>query len=493
MRKEEQIKFSFFDNRTYEYFKGYRRKSGKAVKSEANPVIKPELPHEFKRVHYYGSAVYDSKDQLYKTWYSTHYYGPALNESDPKAYSYLCYASSQDGIRFDKPELDVVPGTNIVMDNDQRVHGPTVIIDDLDPEPQHRFKCAMGPYTKGCAVHLYSSPDGIHWKPMFDGPALDVHSDCHIGFYRDPKTLHYRLSFRVAIPDRRVWVSESLDLKNWTRPVMSVEPDQYDPCETQFYGMQITPYGAYALGMINTYNTFDYTVFPQFHKMAGTMDIELAYSRDGFCWHRSMQGQKLVELGEEGSWDSGCVLPSSTLIYRPEEIVIFYAANSFDHSGPITIPYEEIDEERIGFATLRPDGFVYMDSAEEACELMTRPFAVERGGLFVNADASAEGGFLLAELTDTEGNALPGFSFEACVPFTGSSLKAEMTWRGNPDWTLAERAVIRVKLRSVNTKLYSFFFPNGTVDEPYWSFLEISCLNPLKYDIEPREDSPSMT
>ncbi|MCL6444589.1 MAG: hypothetical protein K6T83_14245 [Alicyclobacillus sp.] len=475
------VKFTFFDNRTYEYINGFRRELGQARKYVGNPILEPELPHEFKRLHYYGTALYDVNEKLYKTWYSTHYYGPAIGEADANAYSYLNYAYSEDGIHFVKPKLDVVEGTNIVLDNHHKTHGPSVIIDEWEKDPNKRYKLAMSPYTKGCSIFLYASPDGIHWKPMFDKPVIDVTSDCHTGFYRDPETGMYRLTFRVRCPDRRVWVAESEDLVHWTKPVLAIEPDQLDPCYTQFYGMQMTPYGAYTIGLISVYDTYDYKTDAKYSKMAGTMDVQLAYSRDGFCWHRSMQGRKLIPLGPEGEWDSKCIMPSSTIIYRPDRMEFYYSAAPVDHSGFGLIPYEELPKECIGLATLRPDGFVYLHATRDWCELMTRPFAVEQGELYINAAAS--NGCVKAEICDTTGQAIEGFSFDECVPFTGDSTAHKIQWMGSPDMSNIQRQVIRVKIRALDADVYSFFFPQGEDIAEYWKFKEISCLNPLIFDI----------
>ena len=57
-----------------------------------------------------------------------------------------CYATSQDGIHWDKPLLDVVPGTNVVHTG-YRDSG-TVWLDLGEPDPARRFKMAL----RGTAV-----------------------------------------------------------------------------------------------------------------------------------------------------------------------------------------------------------------------------------------------------------------------------------------------------------------------------------------------------
>ncbi|MEF3312636.1 hypothetical protein PV433_27470 [Paenibacillus sp. GYB004] len=75
-------------------------------------------------------------------------------------------------------------------------------------------------------------------------------------------------------------------------------------------------------------------------------------------------------------------------------------------------------------------------------------------------------------------------SFGDCVPFTGDSIAAKVEWKGKPDRSKLERKVIRVKVRARNAKLYSFFFPKGAYTGEYWKFKEISCLDPLRFDLK---------
>ncbi len=476
------VKFLFFDNRTLEYTDGMTRRYGRAEKYAGNPLLVPELPNEFRRAHYYGTALYDEEEGVYKTWYASHFYGAQFGEADNRAYSYLNYAVSKDGIHFEKPSLDVVPGTNIVLDDPVKQHGPTVIIDREDPDPERRYKLAMSPYTLDCQVIIWVSPDGIHWRPLTGSPAIaGIKSDCHTGFYRDPLTGLYHLTFRTRCPDRRVWGAQSEDLLHWSRIRMLTEPDQSDPCGTQFYGMQVTPYGAYRLGQISMYNTFDFKSDPNPNKMAGTMDIQLAYSRDGHCWHRSDQRTPIVPFGEKGEWDSGCVTPSSTLMYRPDGIRFYYSGWALDHSGVLKLRYEDTPKECIGLATLRPDGFVALEAGETEGELMTRPFAVADSRLYLNA--AAEDGEVRASLCDVEGRPIAGYSYEDCLPFTGDCTASQVQWKGAPSSGAAEGKVIRLRVRAKNARLYSCFFPHGEPPENYWRFKEISCLNPLMYDL----------
>ena len=73
------------------------------------PVLKPETEVEMNQGvmpaagPFSDGVWYDPKDKLYKMWYIAGY-------DDGTA-----YATSHDGIHWDRPQLDVVPGTNRVF------------------------------------------------------------------------------------------------------------------------------------------------------------------------------------------------------------------------------------------------------------------------------------------------------------------------------------------------------------------------------------------
>jgi hypothetical protein len=80
----------------------------------ADPVLKPDKPWETAgksnvAYPYSGGVWYDPAGQLFKLWYSA--------GTEAWGTHWLSYATSADGIRWEKPALDVVkPGTALWMD-----------------------------------------------------------------------------------------------------------------------------------------------------------------------------------------------------------------------------------------------------------------------------------------------------------------------------------------------------------------------------------------
>ena len=99
------------------------RKFHKPVKYPCNPVIFPqseeELNPEFPpcAISKCGGVWFDDRDSLFKMWYMAGYLGA------------MVYAESSDGIHWQRPELDVVEGTNLILPREIHPDSGTVWID----------------------------------------------------------------------------------------------------------------------------------------------------------------------------------------------------------------------------------------------------------------------------------------------------------------------------------------------------------------------------
>ena len=66
-------------------------------KHPGNPLLVSDQPWEGWRVYVYGSVLYDEQEKLFKMWYVS-----AYNREYGFGYV-VCYATSEDGIRWQKP------------------------------------------------------------------------------------------------------------------------------------------------------------------------------------------------------------------------------------------------------------------------------------------------------------------------------------------------------------------------------------------------------
>ena len=172
---------------------------------------------------YYTVIQDDDKFRLY-------YRGSHFDEHTKKEThrEVTCYAESNDGIHFTKPELGLFEfagskANNIVWDGPgTHCFAP---FKDANPNaaPDARYKAVTG--VKGGLLPLKSA-DGIHWLPMSDKPvitkgAFDSQNlafwDPQIGKYRE-----YHRAFRVV---RDIMTGTSDDFLSWTDPVWLDYPD----------------------------------------------------------------------------------------------------------------------------------------------------------------------------------------------------------------------------------------------------------------------------
>lgn len=144
--------------------------------AQGNPVMRPTEPWEARNMTYAraysGGVWWIPEDGVFKMWYGCGT-APATD-----ACLGLCLASSSDGIEWLKTPLDVVPGTNIVINTVLKSNN--VWFDQGDKNKSARYKMADsgGVDLKrgfGWSYRLWSSPDGVHWhvEQNTTGPTSD--------------------------------------------------------------------------------------------------------------------------------------------------------------------------------------------------------------------------------------------------------------------------------------------------------------------------------
>ena len=146
------------------------------------PVLKAEAPWERPEVAGLAGAVnaiYDADDGLFKLWYyarRTHTAG-----SLPGVPGLSCYATSRDGINFERPNLGLTEfngstANNILNDGVGPGHGMLDCAEMADVEPaDKRFKSVewMGSDDNGQGMHGASfSPDGLRWRTHDGNPVI---------------------------------------------------------------------------------------------------------------------------------------------------------------------------------------------------------------------------------------------------------------------------------------------------------------------------------
>ena len=451
-----------------------RRTPHAVEKYPGNPVLLPVKPWEGQYALLYGTVIRDEEEGIWKAWYSTMNHFRYTQSIFPES-TYLCYATSRDGIHWEKPELGLIDyrgskANNIVFEAhelaDQQISGildaVSILKDDRDPDRSRRYKMMIWhhnqrreggkwvyqrrePFPTGHYVAF--SPDGLRWKerpaPVFPyDPVRDTATTMW-----DPLSQEFVAFVKQHVDHKRArFISRSKDFINWSAPERMLTADDQDPPALELYNSTGFFYEGMYLGLL--------TVFHQESKDNLYLDIQLISSRDGRSWRRAGDRAPVIPVGRRNvDWDFGFNSPASgTPIRVGDELWFYYSGRSYRH--PVTGQGREPNHGAIGLGKLRLDGFVSMDAGPEEGTLTTKPISLSQPGVYVNADASR--GSLSAEILDAAGQPLPGFSKNDCAPFTGNSVHQPLRWR-RPLTTLAGKS-IRLKFYLRQASLYSFQF-----------------------------------
>ncbi len=444
-----------------------RRTYHSATPHPANPILRPDKPwdrlgtwkdHRAAYAMPFSDGVwYDPRDKQYKLWYLA-----------GMLYA-TCYATSEDGIHWHKPELDVKPGTNIVHPGNR--DSCTVWLDLEEKDPKRRYKMFRFQKVPRRGLVLHTSSDGVHWsgEVAWAGQCHDRSTVFYNPFRKVwvssikatlPPKPPYKLRVRRynegsdpiralrwgGYGDPRLWLgTERLDPRDPTRTVPAV-----------VYNLDAVAYESLMLGL------FSILEAPP-DKEAGRPkrnQVYAGFSRDGFHWHRPYV-KPLVGVSErKGDWNWGNVQSvGGCCLVVGDQLYVYHSGRA--GTGRLGKDSAFSDEGGTGLAVLRRDGFASMDAGHEWGTLTTRRVRFRGSRLFVNLQAPE--GELRVELLDAKGQVIAPFSRDNCLPIRGDKTCQTVAWRGADDVSKVAGSPVRLRFHLRNGRLYSFWVsPNAS-------------------------------
>jgi hypothetical protein len=420
-----------------------------------NPVLRLDQSWERNALFGFMSVVFDADDQLFKAWYSVLYYN---EKGDRRIGGALAYATSPDGITWAKPHLGLIEhdgskANNLIIPILRSLHF-RVILDQSELLPERKFKMLFYFRTAEMAfagmftpINVAYSSDGIHWTmPRWINPVIPEGTDA-LGLHYDANRRRYVAFLR---PERNtprwVCVSESADFVHWTPRRLILSPDEKDPPDgREFYGMVAAACDRYFVGLLEIYHTLHegwtahHPLPPDAPANWETVDIQLAFSRDGDNWKRTVAREPFIPVGEPGSWDAGMVFPGQAVLARGNETWIYYHGFGERHYDALRPGYRlEPQRSGCGLVKLAKDRFVAATATNEGI-VTTQVLKVIPEALEVNA---ATQGAVRVELTTPFGRPVKGFTRQDCDPFDGDATNHRVTWRRNASMKDAHAEVI---------------------------------------------------
>lgn len=382
---------------------------------------------------------YDPADSKFKLWYM----GGGLETT--------CYAESRDGINWEKPDLDVEPGTNVVL-REMR-DSTTVWLDHYAQEVDRRY--LIFSVWEPWQYSLRFSSDGIHWsEPVAKSHRVNDRSTV----YYDPFRSKWVASIRTD--GRRRDYHESDDpaaLLQWEDGdrVHWLSADELDPVnpaypevEPQLYNHDAVAYESLMLGYFSVWQGPSNAIAQE----AGhpkRNEVLIGYSRDGFHWHRPDRRPFLGVNELPGAWNWGNIQSVGGGCAVVGDELYFYVSgrerNEISWDGYMST----------GLATLRRDGFASLGADSQGGTITTRPVKFDGKYLFVNV--STEGGTLRAEILDENGAVIEPYSLQNSVPISEDSTLVRVEWAGTNDLSEISGQPVRFRFSLTGGSIFSFW------------------------------------
>ncbi|MDB6027137.1 MAG: hypothetical protein JWM68_3360 [Verrucomicrobiales bacterium] len=413
-------------------------------------VLTTDKPWEGKESAYFTVFQDGPRIRLY-------YRGYIPEGGDASDKQVTCYAESNDGITFTRPNLGLYEfngskENNIVyMGVEAHNFAPFL---DANPKakPDERYKAVGGLESK---LFGFISPDGVHWKKVQSEPVMTKgqFDSLNIVFW-DEQTKVYRCYSRTWTGGgyngfRAVQSSTSEDFLRWNDPVPNrhYAADGSEPPQEHFYTSATTPCPDAPHHRLSFPMRFipDRTK-PSPIKDPGMSDAVFLSSRDGTNWDRSFLEAWIRPGLDERNWTHRNNMPARGIVQTSSNEFSMYISEHY--AWP---------DNRLRRLTIRRHGFASMHADHIGGEFTTRPLTFTGKNLLLNYATSAAGS-VQVEIQDEHGKPLPGFSLAETDLLFGDELEAIAKYKSIKDLSALIGKPVRLRFVLKDADVYSLRF-----------------------------------
>ena len=353
----------FLDDRVVDRLENVTRTFHRPIRHDGNPIVRPWEVGGNGTYGFGGTVFYDEEDRIFKMWYRVD--EPLVRGSDDRGHdppgSYrACYAISNDGATWEKPELGLYEfegstRNNIIppsTDGMKYVRRPNLIKDYDEPDPNRRYKMVYMDEIDGkWGLSKGYSADGIRWemnadsRAFFEPPTVpngvlfgwDPRHERYV-FYQSTSTrIPADVDGRTVRSNPAIMRSTSADFVGWTdtRPAISRDADA--PPRWGFGHVGVLAGVLYTedlyVGFIDTCFTHSVEDVPSglwvdpYSNEHGVHKSEIVISRDGVEWSRAPPHWDFMRPGLYDEWDDVLVGLTTPIVYG-DEILVYYTGRN---------------------------------------------------------------------------------------------------------------------------------------------------------------------
>jgi len=387
---------------------------------------------------------------------------PPWKKNEPLVES-TCYAVSDDGIHWTKPNLGLIELMGSKKNN--AIFAGSGLRPFLDTRPgisaDERLKALMAPPRRNTkiGVRVYASSDGVHWRLMREEAVYsgDVTGSLfwhpveqrYVQYARD-KGNRIRTISRATSPDLFAW-SEFVAV-NFTNDQPTVEEQFYQNATQPYFRAPHITISLVARFMANRRVLSDEQLKAiQRHELGGggkgIADTILMAGRAGSNrFDRTFLEAFIRPSPGDHNWVSRTNYPGNGIVPTSAGEMSIYVNR---HYGQPTNHVQRL--------TMRTDGFASVRAGYRGGEMVTKPLTFEGDQLEINYATSAAGN-LQVEIQDVAGHPFSGFSLAECPQIIGDRIEQTVGWntRGNVSALAGKPVRLRFVMRDAD--LYSLRF-----------------------------------
>lgn len=474
----------------------------------SKPTVRPEAvlkPSPFKSgavddmaAHFYGTVLHDGGK--FRMWYYACYWGqnpdwtPSMKQQVAKPnllplfQGPLCYAESDDGIAWTKPNLGQVlfkgsRANNALALPHTVVSGAIVIKDDDEPDPARRYKMTyqffpnfseplIGEYGRLPTVATAVSPDGLNWnvigipfRDQFVEPSSFIK---HAGKY----VIHYQAAGNLGgyyaeggTPSGRTGVARvTSDFANWPDVLAETfalaEPEDrsrrglsgdYDQVHL---GVGAASFGNVCVGLYGLWHNAEFE--NSFGKIS--CDFGLLVSNDGVKFREPVKGYRFLRRDDSlvtpvPGHDFNTILCQANGILNVGDETRIYHGRWRNADGKSEDDNLKYYSGEVALATLPRDrwGAFGLDPDAQSGSITSAVIEIPPtgGNITLNADGARA---MRVELLDENFQPLAGFpGANGGVTEVDEGLDCPVRWPlGNLESLQGKRVRLRVELRQLS-------------------------------------------
>ena len=316
-------------------------------------------------------------------------------------------------------------------------------------------KLALGEPVYTHVSNMGFSDDGLRFTMNRDQPWADPGADNSGYVVWNEQAGLYEIFTRRVSADRRIALSTSPDLKQFSPSITVLQPDAQDRLGTEFYEMPVRPYEDMFLGLLKLQKVDWFE--ERRMKTTGRIETELAYSYNGLHWYRPVR-EPFLELRDYGKLGSA-QLSGMEILRTPEDKLLFYAHSSQgEHAFHRDIRAAGMDITGVFGPLLyemRLDGFCSLKTWGREGVLRTKTIIPNSGEMSFNVRTTGHTAIRVQMLDGETAEPIAGYTWEEAVPISGDHLFATPRWGERADISELVDRPVRIEVSMREAELFA--------------------------------------